>query len=106
LRCLTAKTEDTERGDTRRGEDGDPEIHSRLSPEAALARQDANHSPHLRVSVSPRLRVAGRSLWALCYNPRPLAKEIYSLLFPEARVGGHESNAQANKRRDIAEQHR
>ena len=43
------------RGDTRRGEDGDPEIHRRLSLEAALARQDANHSPRLR---SPCLRVS------------------------------------------------
>ena len=73
-------------------------FHRRLSPEVAQARQDANHSPHLRV--------AGLSLWALCYNPRPLAKGIFKLPTPEARVGGHESNAQANKRRDIAEQHR
>ena len=74
-------------------------------------------SPHLRVSVlrssvSPVLRVpASRVPRRTCARRRyviiqpPLPKELARPGVPKAALAATKENAQANKRRDIAEQH-
>ena len=88
-----------------------PTQRFRVSPSPRLPspRLRVPASPHLPISPSPRLPVPGPALRAatLCYNSGSIAQGSFtdSAFFPGRSCRPRKRNAQANKRREIAEQH-
>ena len=85
---------------------------SRLSPSPRPPLLPIAASPRLPISPTPVLRFLPSTrprrclcFSTLCYNPASTATGVSKIRYPEAGLAATKANAQANKRRDIAEQH-